>query len=89
METNAHSNHALDAVAIQIFPTNTYAKQKIYIRQGMWKPKVLTIRNVYTTRICELNQQLPSFLNQTGLMPKDEMQLAFINLCSPDWQQDF
>jgi hypothetical protein len=87
-EPNVHSNYALDAVAIQIFPTNTYAKQKIYIRQGMWKPKVLTIWNVYT-RICELNQQLLSFPNQTRLMPKDEMKLAYINLCSPDWQQDF
>jgi hypothetical protein len=29
-ETNAHSNRVLDAVAIQIFPTNAYAKQ-IYI----------------------------------------------------------
>jgi hypothetical protein len=27
----ANSNHALDAVTIQIFPTNAYAKQKKYI----------------------------------------------------------
>jgi hypothetical protein len=64
------------------------AKQNKCIRQGMWKPKVLTIWNVYT-RICELNQKLLSFLNQTGLMPEDEMKAAFINLCLPDWQQDF
>ncbi len=87
-ETNANSNRALDAVAVTIFPTNAYAKQKKYMRQGMWKPKVLTIRNVYT-RICELNEQLLSFPNQTGSMPEDELKSAFINLCSPDWQQEF
>jgi hypothetical protein len=54
----------------------------------MWKPKVLTIRNTYT-RICELNQQLLSYPNQTGLLPEDELKSAFINLCSPDWQQEF
>ena len=54
----------------------------------MWKPKVLTIRNVYT-RICELNSQLTSYPNQTGLLPEDEMKSAFINLCLPDWQQEF
>jgi hypothetical protein len=87
-EMNANSYRALDAVSLQIFPTNAYTKQKKYIRQGMWKPKVLTIRNVYT-RICELNNQLLSFPNQTGLMPEDKMKSAFINLCSPDWQQEF
>jgi hypothetical protein len=30
-----------------------------------------------------------SYPNQTGLLPKDETKLAFINLCSPDWQQEF
>jgi hypothetical protein len=54
----------------------------------MWKPKVLTIRNVYS-RICELNAQLVSYLNQSGLLPQDEMKSAFINLCLPNWQQDF
>jgi hypothetical protein len=54
----------------------------MFIRQGMW------IWNVYT-RICELNQQLLSFPNQTGLMPKDEMKSAFINLFPPHWQQEF
>ena len=68
-ETNANSNRALDSVATQIFPTNAYAKQKKYLRQGMWKPRTLTIRNTYT-RICELNQQLLSYPNQTGLRPK-------------------
>jgi hypothetical protein len=87
-ETIVNSNRALDAVAIQIFPTNAYAKQKKYLRQGMWKPKILTIRNVYT-RICELNSQLASYPNQTGLSPEDEMKAAFINLCMPDWQQEF
>jgi hypothetical protein len=87
-ETNANSNRALDAVANTIFPTNAYAKQKKYMRQGMWKPKALTICNVYT-RICELNDQLLSFPNQTGLMPEDERKSAFINLCAPDWQQEF
>ena len=87
-ETTVNSNKALDSVAVQIFPTNAYAKQKKYIRQGMRKPKVLTIRNVYT-RICELNSQLMSYPNQTGLLPEDEMKSAFINLCSPDWQQEF
>jgi hypothetical protein len=87
-ETNANSNRALDAVANTIFPTNAYAKQKKDMRQGKWKPKALTIRNLYT-RICELNYQLLSFPNQTGLMPEDEMKSAFINLCAPDWQQEF
>ena len=55
----------------------------------MWKPKILTIRIVYT-RICELNAQLvASYPNQTGLLPEDEMKSAFINLCLPDWQQQF
>jgi hypothetical protein len=87
-KTNANSNRALDAVANTIFPTNAYAKQKKYMCQGMWKPKALTIRNIYT-RICELNDQLLSFPNQTGLMPEDEMKLAFISLCAPEWQQEF
>jgi hypothetical protein len=30
-ETIAHSNHSLDSVANQIFSTNAYAKQNIYI----------------------------------------------------------
>ena len=54
----------------------------------MWKPKALSIRNTYT-RICELNQQLLSYPNQTGLLPEDELKSAFINLCLPDWQQEF
>jgi hypothetical protein len=87
-ETNANCNKALDSVAMQIFPTNAYAKQKKYIRQGMWKPKALTIRSCYT-RICELNAQLTSYPNQTGLLPEDEMKSAFINICAPDWQQEF
>ena len=87
-ETTVNSNRALDAVANQIFPTNAYAKQKKYIRQGMWKPNILTIRNLYT-RLCELNAQLASYPNQTGLLPEDEMKSAFINLCLPDWQQEF
>ena len=41
------------------------------------------------TRICELNAQLASYLNQTGLLPEDEMKSAFINLCLPDWHQEF
>jgi hypothetical protein len=88
-ETIAHCNDALNAVAaIQVFPNNAYAKQKKYLRQGMWKPKKLSIRNAYT-RVCELNQQLLSFPNQAGLLPVDELKSAFINLCSPDWQQEF
>jgi hypothetical protein len=54
----------------------------------MWKPRTLTIQNTYT-RICELNQQLLSYPNQTGLLPEDELKSAFISLCSPDWQQEF
>ena len=88
METTVNSNKALDSVAVQIFPTNAYAKQKKYMRQGMWKPEVLTIQNVYTC-ICELNSQLTSYPNQTGLLPEDEMKSAFISLCLPDWQQEF
>jgi hypothetical protein len=38
-ETNVNNNRSLDAVATQIFPTNAYAKQKKYLRQGMWKPR--------------------------------------------------
>jgi hypothetical protein len=88
MGTIVNSNHALNSVAIHIFPTNAYAKQKKYIRQGMWKPKILMVRNVYS-RICELNTQLvASYPNQTGLLPEDEMKLAFINLCLPNWQQE-
>jgi hypothetical protein len=87
-ETVANCNLALDAVAIQIFPNNAYAKQKKYLRQGMWKPRALTIRNVYT-RICELNNQLLSYPNQTGVLPEDELKSAFINICLPDWQQEF
>jgi hypothetical protein len=87
-ETIANCDLALDSVAHEIFPNNAYAKQKKYIRQGMWKPKALTIRNVYT-RICELNEQLSSYPNQTGKLPEDEMKSAFINLCMPDWQQEF
>lgn len=87
-ETVASTNDSLDSVAIQVFPTNSYAKQKKYIRQGIWKPKALTIRNVYT-RLCELNTQLSSYPNQTGLLPEDEMKSAFISLCAPEWQQEF
>jgi hypothetical protein len=42
-ETVTSSNNSLDSVAIQIFPTNAYVKQKKYIWQGIWKPKALTI----------------------------------------------
>jgi hypothetical protein len=88
-ETIAHCNEALNAVAaVQVFPNNAYAKQKKYLRQGMWKPKNLTVRNTYT-RVCELNAQLLNFPNQTGALPVDELKSAFINLCSPDWQQEF
>jgi hypothetical protein len=87
-KTNANSNRALDKVATKIFPTNAYAKQKKYLRQGTWKPRVLSIRNTYT-QICELNQQFASYPNQTGLLPDNELKSAFINLCSPDWQQEF
>jgi hypothetical protein len=50
--------------------------------------KALMVRNVYT-RICELNTQLVSYPNQTGLLPEDEMKSAFISLCAPEWQQEF
>jgi hypothetical protein len=88
LETRINCNLALDAVAALIFPTNAYAKQKKYMRQGLWKPKPLTIRNIYT-RLYELNAQLASFPYQTGLLPEDEMKSAFINLCLPHWQQEF
>jgi hypothetical protein len=88
VETVINCNLALNAVANQVFPNNAYAKQKKYLRQGMWKPRALTIRNVYT-RICELNQQLLSFPNQTGVLPEDELKSAFINICLPNWQQEF
>jgi hypothetical protein len=54
----------------------------------MWKPKVLTTRNVYT-RICKLNQHLLSYPNQSGLLADDELKLAFLNLCLPNWQHEF
>jgi hypothetical protein len=64
-ETIAHCNEALNAMAaIQVFPYNAHAKQKKCLRQGMWKPKALAIRNT-CTRVCELNAQLLNFPNQT------------------------
>ena len=87
-ETVVHCNEALDAVARQIFPNNAHAKQKKYLRQGMWKPKALTIRQT-CTRINELNNQLSSYPNQTGALPEDELKSAFINICLPEWQQEF
>ena len=87
-ETIVHCNAALDAVALLTFPNNAHAKQKKCSRQGAWKPKALTIRNT-CTRICELNNQLLSHPNQTGVLPEDELKSAFINICMPDWQQEF
>jgi hypothetical protein len=87
-ETNANCNLALDAVAVQMFPNNAHPKQKKCLRQGMWKPRALTIRNVYV-RLCELNNQLTSYPNQTGVLPEDELKSAFINMCLPEWQQEF
>jgi hypothetical protein len=87
-ETNANYNLALDAVAVQTFPNNAHAKQKKHLRQGMWKPRALTIRNV-CVRLCELNNQLTSYPNQTGVLPEDELKSAFINMCLPKWQQEF
>jgi hypothetical protein len=88
-ETIAHCNEALNAVAaIQVFPNDACAKQKKHLRQGAWKPKALTMRNAYT-RVCELNAQLLNFPNQTGVLPVDELKSAFINICAPEWQQEF
>jgi hypothetical protein len=87
-ETNANCTLALDAVAVQIFPKDAHAKQKKYLRQGMWKPRALTIRNV-CVRLCELNNQLTSYPNQTGVLPENELKSAFINMCLPEWQQEF
>jgi hypothetical protein len=42
----ANCNLALDAVALIIFPANACAKQKKHVRQGLWKPKALTARNI-------------------------------------------
>jgi hypothetical protein len=88
VQTQANCNLTLDAVALLIFPTNAHAKQKKHIRQGLWKPKALTIRNI-CTRISELNAQLESFPFPTGLLREEKMKSAFINLCLPDWQQEF
>jgi hypothetical protein len=88
VQTQANCNLALDVVALLVFPTNACAKQKKHIRQGLWKPKALTVRKV-CTRISKLNAQLTSFPFQTGLLPEDEMKSAFIDLCLPDWQQEF
>jgi hypothetical protein len=87
-ETNANCNLALDAVAVQIFPNDAHAKQKKCLRQGAWKPRALTVRNV-CIRLCELNDQLTSCPNQTGVLPEDELKSAFINVCLPEWQQEF
>ena len=87
-ETVERSNSSLDAVAESIFPANAYAKQKKYLRQGVWKPRAVTVRKVYT-RLFELNNQLLSYPNQTGILPDDELKSAFINLCMPEWQQEF
>ena len=83
-----HCNAALDAVALLTPPNNACAKQKKHLRQRMWKPKALTICNT-CTRICELNNQLLSHPNQTGVLPEDELKSAFIDICMPDWQQEF
>jgi hypothetical protein len=49
----------------------------------------MTIRNTYT-RVCQqLNAQLLSYPNQTGVLPEDELKSAFINILTPDWQQEF
>jgi hypothetical protein len=88
-EPIAHCNEALNAVAaIQVFPNNACAKQKTHLRQGVWKPKALTIRNTHT-RVCELNAQLFNFPNQTGVLPVNQLKSAFINICAPEWQQEF
>jgi hypothetical protein len=89
-ETIAHCNEALNAVAaLQVFPNDAHAKQKkCLLRQGMWKQKALTVRNRHT-RVCELNAQLLNFPNQTGALPVDELKSAFINVCAPEWQQEF
>jgi hypothetical protein len=60
LQTQANCNLALNAAALLIFPANPYAKQKKYIRQGLWKWKALTVRNI-CARISELNTQLASF----------------------------
>ncbi len=86
-ETVANCNLALDAVAVQIFPNNAHAKQKKHLRQGMWKPRALTIRSA-CRRVCELNDQLSSYPNQAGALPVDELKSAFIDLCLPEWQQE-
>jgi hypothetical protein len=88
VKTQANCDLALDAVAIPIFPNNARAKQNKCMHQGLWKPKALTARNV-CARLCKLNAQLAFFPNQTVLLPEDEMKSAFINLCVPDWQQEF
>jgi hypothetical protein len=49
----------------------------------------LSRQGTSATRISELNAQLASFPFQTGLLPEDEMKSAFVNLCLPDWQQEF
>jgi hypothetical protein len=88
-ETNDNCNLALDAVAaVQTFPNNAHAEQKKCLRQGMWKPRALTVRNVYVL-LCELNNQLTSYPNQTGVLPEDKLKSAFINVCLPEWQQEF
>jgi hypothetical protein len=85
----ANCNEASNAVAtVQVFSSDACAKQKKHLRQGMWKAKALIIC-VECTRICELNAQLLNFPNQTGVLPEDELESAFINICAPDWQQEF
>lgn len=75
LETQANCNLALDAVAVLIFPNK---QKKICDKRDcgsqrsssqLWKPKVLTIRNV-CTRLHELNAQLANFRNQTVCSPK-------------------
>jgi hypothetical protein len=88
LQTQANCNLALDAAALVIFPANAYAKQKKNVQQGLWKPKALMARNI-CARISELNAQLASFPFQTGLLPEDEMESTFVNLCLWDWQQEF
>jgi hypothetical protein len=87
-ETNANCNLALDAVAVQTFPNIAHTRQKKHLRQGVWKPRALTVQNVHV-RLCELNNQLTSYPNQTGVLPEDELKSAFINRCLPEWRQEF
>jgi hypothetical protein len=72
-ETVERCNLSLDTVVETIFPTNAYARQKKYLGQGLWKPRALTIRKVYTILMCELKYAASKLPASNGFMHTREL----------------